>query len=82
MKADERISALLSDYRLAHGRDPRRITVSAEVARELEAIFDAREAVCIGTDFKPVRLREGRTFFFQGIPVMADLDTDRVLDVR
>ena len=55
MRADEHLSALVADYRLAHGRSPRRITVSADVARELEAIIDAREAARTVSDFEIVR---------------------------
>ncbi len=82
MGVKEQLSALLSDYRLQHGRDPRRITVSAEVARKLEAVIDAQTSHQQVAEFKPVRLREGRPLFFQDIPVVSDLDYTYVLDVR
>ncbi len=82
MEADKRICAMVSDYRLEHGSDPRRITVSVEVARKLEAIFDARRAFCEAVDSRPVRLREGHQLIFQGIPVVADLDDEHIVDIR
>lgn len=82
MKADERLSIMLSDYRLKHGYPPRRITMSAEVARELEAIIEARISMVTVKEFESVRLRQGRTILFQDVPVVADIDSHYVLDMR
>ena len=82
MDADKRLSALLSDYHMEHGHYPRRIAVSAEVARELEAILDARNARLMVKDFCPLRLREGRELTFQGVQVIADMDPKFILDMR
>ena len=82
MQATERISALISDYRLANNsQNPKRITVSAEVARELEAEFNAREAKFESSE-PPMRLREGQAAHFAGIPLVADLPENQIIDVR
>lgn len=81
MRVDERLSAAVSDYRIKHGGDPRRITVSTEVARELEAVLDARDGF-IPDNPRMTRLREGRQLLFQGILVVADLDDEDIVDIR
>lgn len=82
MDVKERISALISDYHLAYKEYPRRITVSTEVARELEAILNAREVACNVSEFKPMRLREGQSMHFHGVLVVADLEPRYIMDVR
>ena len=81
----KRILGMLNNYRLEHGCDPGRITVSSEVARELEVEYDLMRNP-FGQDLalpktRPV-LRRGTVMYIQNVLVVADLEPEYIMDVR
>lgn len=86
MNALETIIAKMDDYALEHqGRYPKRVTVSVEVARELDAISAFRNSswnLPPNADDPPARLRNGGVFFIRGVQVVVDVDDDEIVDHR
>ena len=81
----KRILGMLNDYRLEHDCDPRRITVSIKVARELEVEYDLTQGSfdqdLANSETRQV-LRRGAAMYIQGVLVVADLEPEYVMDVR
>ncbi len=84
MSVVERIIASIHDYTRLHGCPPKRITVSQDVARELDAAMAARKGDLglepIGTPLKLAS--EGSYVTLLGVLVVADLPADCIVDVR
>ena len=78
------ILKLMHDYYREHRQYPRRITVSQEVARELDAEVAVRKDDLHGRDLNetPQLCADGCHLAIKGIPVIADLDDSDVIDVR
>ena len=84
MNVKERLARLIGDYYLKHREKPKRITVSQEVAAELDAAMMAADHM-LRRDISEDRIapcQEGRQVTFRGIQVVADLPEVEVLDVR
>lgn len=79
----ERISMAIGDYYQKHGCKPSRITVSREVARELDAALMVSQNVFGEPNrHSPVPVQDGENVRFQGVPVVVDMNPDKVLDIR
>jgi len=81
LNTQQEIIARLDDYLEKHRRYPKRITVSKEVARELDAIRaeQRRNADTIGL---PEKSRLGEVVMICNVQVVADLDPQDVIDYR
>lgn len=85
MSVVKRIIALMDDYYLANNREyPRRITVSREVARELDAEIAARSENINGKleAGPPRKLRMGSGVTIREVLLVADMDSKYIVDVR
>jgi len=81
----ERITAAVHDYFMEHRVNPRRITVSQEVARELDAAISARNEkfdMPLTAALNPKLLVRGHPVSICGIPVVADLESKDIVDIR
>ena len=86
MNVKERMARAFCDFYQEHSCNPRRITVSQEVASELEALILADESRFNG-DLRdpgksPTQLRDGNVVYFRGVLVVADMGEEHVLDIR
>ena len=94
MHIKERLADVVDGYCLDHsGRLPLRLTVSAEVAGELDAAlagdngrFDpfavSHRRPLDSEAMEGLLCREGHIVYFRGIPVVCDLTDEEVVDVR
>ena len=82
LNTQQEIHARLDDYFLEHGRYPRRITISKEIARELDAIISEREQKLNETLGASPKSRRGEVMIISGVQVVADLDPQDVIDYR
>ena len=80
----ERVTAAINDYYLEHRANPRRITVSREMARELDAACGARkeEFGASGLLERPKLVADGHALWIRGILVVADIEAEDILDIR
>lgn len=79
----KRVLMAINDHHRKHGSYPQRITVSQEIARELDAEYMLRQETFLDVNCaKPRTLANGDQMFVRGIPVVADLSPDVVLDIR
>ena len=84
MNVVERVMALMDDYYLAHKEYPRRISVSYEVARELDSAIAERSENINGilAPERPRKLRLGSGVTIREVLVVADMDPKYIVDVR
>ena len=85
MSAVKRVVALIQDHYHEHGENPRRVCVSKEVARELDAeMAAASETYALdGLGKKrPSLLATGDATWVLGVLVVVDLDDQYVVDIR
>ena len=78
----ERVTAAVHDYYMEHRVNPRRITVSRGVARELDAAHSARQEGFGALLQSPKLSADGYPIWIRGIPVVADMDDKHTVDVR
>lgn len=78
----QEIIARFDDYQLEHGRYPLRVTVSQEVARELDAIISERREKLGESDVAAPKSRSGGVLTIRGVQVVADLDPQDTIDYR
>lgn len=81
MDVKQRICMAIQDYRRKQGFSPKRITVSYDIARELDAAM-AAAAESIAEPQNAPLITDGAQFTLMGIPVVADLPAEDVLDIR
>ncbi len=83
MSIKRKLRTMIGDYYRQHQCRPPRIAVSQEIARELdvETTIEAEEFDYRDIPEERKRLYEGHVMWFQGIPVVADLRPEDVLNV-
>ena len=82
----EKVVEAVFAYWKQHDKAPKRITVSQEIARKLDAEAAARkESGLIDVDAigrKPQMVAEGDVMYISGVPVVEDLAIEDAVDVR
>lgn len=80
--AKQRLAAAVNDYFHRSRMMPRRITVSYELAKQLDAEKQAMDDQFGVMETKPLLLLvDGATMMFQGIPIVADMESKYVCDI-
>ena len=84
MDVNERIARAIGDYWQENGHHPRRITLSLEVSKQLDASMTANgERVGVShASGSPTPIQDGKSVTFRDVLLVADLDPKYVVDVR